>query len=194
MSPACQGLIFVTCFAASRQGGGESLPDDGEMAGRMRPTTGSSTCPRSSRNRSRRPRRWPRPSLPGSDSPRRTVHDLDALATQLENAYRGHARGAEELKRFAAAIRDLDGNTRAAHLARCHAPPVEMPERTAARIGCAMRRDQAAVGGVRTNLAVIGLRIGSVRAILFHSCGTPVAGSTRSARGPRVRIAMKRNR
>ena len=40
MSPACQGLIFVTCFAASRQGGGESLPDDGEMAGRMRPRAG----------------------------------------------------------------------------------------------------------------------------------------------------------
>ena len=68
-----------------------------------------------------------------------TVHDLDALATQLENAYRGRARGAEERKRFAAAIRELDGNTRAAHLARCHATPVELPERTAARIGCAMR-------------------------------------------------------
>ena len=38
MSPACQGLVFVICFAASRQGGGESLPDDGEMAGRMRPS------------------------------------------------------------------------------------------------------------------------------------------------------------
>ena len=38
MSPACQGLIFVICLAASRQGGGESLPDDGEMAGRMRPS------------------------------------------------------------------------------------------------------------------------------------------------------------
>ena len=43
-----------------------------------------------------------------------TVHDLDVLATQLENAYRGRARGAEERKRFAAAIRELDGNTRAA--------------------------------------------------------------------------------
>ena len=83
---------------------------------------------------------------------------------------------------------------RAAPLGLDHAPPVELPERTATRIGCAMRRDQAAVGGIRTNLAVIGLRIGSVGAILFHSCGTPVAGSTRSARGPRVRIAMKRNR
>ena len=68
-----------------------------------------------------------------------TVHDLDALATQLENAYRGRARGAVERKRFAAAIRELDGNTRAAHLARYHATPVELPERTAARIGCAMR-------------------------------------------------------
>ena len=67
------------------------------------------------------------------------MHDLDALATQLENVYRGRARGAEERKRFAAAIRELDGNTRAAHLARCQATPVEMPERTAARIGCAMR-------------------------------------------------------
>ena len=78
--------------------------------------------------------------------------------------------------------------TCAARFARCHATPVELPERTAARIGCAMRRDQAAVGGIRTNLAVIGLRIGSVGAILFRSCGTPVAGSTRSARGSRVSV------
>ena len=68
-----------------------------------------------------------------------TVHDLDALATQLENAYRGRARDAKERRLFAASIRELDGNTEAAHGARYHATPVEMPERTAARIGCAMR-------------------------------------------------------
>ena len=79
---------------------------------------------------------------------------------------------------------------RAAPLGLDHATPVEMPERTAACIGCVMRRDQAAVGGIRTNLAVIGLRICSVGAILFRSRGTPVAGSTRTARGPRVRIAI----
>ena len=68
-----------------------------------------------------------------------TVHDLYALATQLENAYRGRTRDAEERKFFAGAIRDLDGNTRAAHLARYHAAPVEMPERTAQRIGRTLR-------------------------------------------------------
>ena len=68
-----------------------------------------------------------------------TVHDLHALATQLENAYRGRTRDAEERKFFAGAIRDLDGNTRAAHLARYHAAPVEMPERTAQRIGRTLR-------------------------------------------------------
>ena len=35
-----------------------------------------------------------------------TVHDLDVLADQLENAYRGRTRDAEERERFAAAIRD----------------------------------------------------------------------------------------
>ena len=64
-----------------------------------------------------------------------TVHDLDALATQLENAYRGRTRDAEERRLFASAIRELDGNTRAAHGARYHAAPVEAPERTAERIG-----------------------------------------------------------
>ena len=64
-----------------------------------------------------------------------TVHDLDALAAQLENAYRGRTRDAEERRLFASAIRELDGNTRAAHVARYHAAPVEAPERTAERIG-----------------------------------------------------------
>ena len=67
------------------------------------------------------------------------MHDLYALATQLENAYRGRTRDAEERKLFAGAIRDLDGNTRAAHVARYHAAPVEMPERTAQRIGRTLR-------------------------------------------------------
>ena len=69
-----------------------------------------------------------------------TVHDPDTLAAQLENAYRGRAREAEERRRFAAAIRELDGNTRAAHLARCHAGPVEAPERLAPlAFGCTIR-------------------------------------------------------
>ena len=68
-----------------------------------------------------------------------TVHDLDELATQLENAYRGRTREAEERRRFAAAIRELDGKTKIAHVARYHASPVEWPERTAKRIGCTMR-------------------------------------------------------
>jgi len=68
-----------------------------------------------------------------------TVHDLDALAAQLENAYRGRTRGAEERRWYAAAIRELDGKTKIAHVARYHASPVEWPERTAKRIGCTMR-------------------------------------------------------
>jgi HEPN domain-containing protein len=68
-----------------------------------------------------------------------TVHDLDALATQLENAYRGRTHDAEERRLFAASIRELDGNTRAAHVARYHAAPVEAPERTAERIGRTLR-------------------------------------------------------
>lgn len=68
-----------------------------------------------------------------------TVHELDKLATQLENAYRGRTRDAEERKFFAAAIRELDGNTKAAHGARYEAVPVEWPERTAARIRSALQ-------------------------------------------------------
>ena len=68
-----------------------------------------------------------------------TVHDLDALATQLENAYRGRIRGAEDRRRFAAAIRKLDGNTKAAHKARYAKAPVEPPARTAARIASTLR-------------------------------------------------------
>ena len=62
------------------------------------------------------------------------VHDLDALATQLESAYRGRIRESGERRRFAAAIRALDGNTKAAHEARYHNGPVEPPARTAQRI------------------------------------------------------------
>ena len=68
-----------------------------------------------------------------------TVHDLDALAAQLENAYRGRIRGAEDRRRFATAIRALDGNTEAAHKARYHKGPVEPPSRTAERIASTLR-------------------------------------------------------
>ena len=68
-----------------------------------------------------------------------TVHDLDELAAQLENAYRGRVREAEDRRSFAAAIRALDGNTKAAHGARYEAVPVEMPDRTAARLRCTLR-------------------------------------------------------
>ncbi len=67
------------------------------------------------------------------------VHDLNALATQLENAYRGRTRGAGARRRFAAAIRALDGNTEAAHKARYHKGPVEPPARTAERISRTLR-------------------------------------------------------
>ena len=68
-----------------------------------------------------------------------TVHDLDALATQLRNAYRGRIRGAWDRRRFATAIRKLDGNTKAAHEARYHKGPVEPPSRTAERIASTLR-------------------------------------------------------
>lgn len=63
-----------------------------------------------------------------------TVHDLDALATQLEEAYRGRRQGEEDRKLFAGLIRELDGNTLAAHTARYSRQPVEMPERTVDRL------------------------------------------------------------
>ena len=62
------------------------------------------------------------------------VHDLDALATQLQNAYRGRIHESEERRRFAAAVRALDGNTKAAHEARYHKGPAEPPARTAQRV------------------------------------------------------------
>ena len=68
-----------------------------------------------------------------------TVHELDKLAVQLENAYRGRRREAEDRMSFAAAIRALDGNTKAAHEARYEAVPVEMPDRTIARVRCTLR-------------------------------------------------------
>ena len=68
-----------------------------------------------------------------------TVHDLNELAVQLENAYRGRTRDAEERKRFAAAIRAFDGNTEAARGARYHRGPVEPLVRTAERIACTLQ-------------------------------------------------------
>ena len=68
-----------------------------------------------------------------------TVHDLNVLARQLEDAYRGRRREAEERRGFAEALRELDGNTRAAHKARYAGEPVEMPSRTARRLGHTMR-------------------------------------------------------
>ena len=67
------------------------------------------------------------------------VHDLNALATQLENAYRGRVRGAEARQRFAATLRALDGNTKAAHEARYHNGPVERLARTTERIAGTLR-------------------------------------------------------
>ena len=64
---------------------------------------------------------------------------MNALATQLESAYRGRTRGAEARRRFAAAIRALDGNTKAAHEARYHKGPVERLTRTVVRIGSTLR-------------------------------------------------------
>lgn len=68
-----------------------------------------------------------------------TVHDLNELAAQLENAYRGRTRDAQERRRFAGAIRALDGNTEAAHGARYHRGPVEPLVRTAERIARTMQ-------------------------------------------------------
>ena len=67
------------------------------------------------------------------------VHDPNALATQLENAYRGRRRGAAERRRFAVAIQALDGNTEAAHGARYRKAPVETRERTVRRIADTLR-------------------------------------------------------
>ena len=62
------------------------------------------------------------------------VHDLEALADQLESAYRGRRGGEEERRSFASAIRGLNGDTRAAHAARYSRRPVEDPSRTVERI------------------------------------------------------------
>lgn len=62
------------------------------------------------------------------------AHDLEALATQLESAYRGRREGEEERRSFASAIRGLNGDTRAAHVARYSRRPVEDPSRTVERI------------------------------------------------------------
>ena len=62
-----------------------------------------------------------------------TTHELNELATQLQNAYRGR-RGGEERRLFAQAIRDLNGNTRAAHGARYARGQVEVPADTVERL------------------------------------------------------------
>ena len=67
------------------------------------------------------------------------VHDLNVLATQLESAYRGRTRDAAARRRFAAAIRALDGNSKAAHEARYAEGPVEPPARTAERVASTLR-------------------------------------------------------
>ena len=61
------------------------------------------------------------------------THELNELATQLENAYRGR-RGGEGRRRFALAIRALNGNTRAAHGARYARGQVEAPADTVERL------------------------------------------------------------
>lgn len=61
------------------------------------------------------------------------THELNELATQLENAYRGR-RGGEERRRFAQVIRALNGNTRAAHGARYAGVRVEEPAATVERL------------------------------------------------------------
>ena len=62
-----------------------------------------------------------------------TTHELNELATQLENAYRGR-RGGEARRLFARALRDLNGNTRAAHGARYAGVRVEEPADTVERL------------------------------------------------------------
>ena len=52
------------------------------------------------------------------------THELNELAAQLENAYRGR-RGGAARRLFARAIRELNGNARAAHGARYDREPVE---------------------------------------------------------------------
>lgn len=74
------------------------------------------------------------------------AHDLEALAAQLESAYRGRRKGEEERRSFASAIRGLNGNTRAAHAARYLRRPVEDPSRTVERI---IRTLELQIGWVR---------------------------------------------
>ena len=61
------------------------------------------------------------------------THELNELATQLENAYRGRRDG-EERRRFAQAIRALNGNARAARGARYARRQVEVPADTVERL------------------------------------------------------------
>ena len=60
------------------------------------------------------------------------THELDELAKQLENACRGR-RGGEARRLLAQAIRELNGNTRAAHGARYARGRVEEPADTVVR-------------------------------------------------------------
>ena len=61
------------------------------------------------------------------------THELNELAAQLENAYRSR-RDAGERRRYADAIRGLNGNARAAHGARYAKVPVEEPRHTVQRL------------------------------------------------------------
>ena len=61
------------------------------------------------------------------------THELNELATQLENACRGR-RGGEARRLLAQAIRELNGNTRAAHGARYAGVRVEEPADTVVRL------------------------------------------------------------
>ena len=62
-----------------------------------------------------------------------TTHELNELATQLENAYRGR-RGGDERRLFAQAIRELNGNPQAAYGARYTRGQVEAPADTVERL------------------------------------------------------------
>lgn len=100
------------------------------------------------------------------------THELNELAMQLENAYRGR-RGGEERRRFAQAIRALNGNTRTAHGARYASVRVEEPADTVERLlrvqrlqtrwirSCAERRPemQAPAGALGRRIATVAERL-----------------------------------
>ena len=99
------------------------------------------------------------------------THELNELATQLENAYRGH-RGGDERRRFAHAIRDLNGNTRAAQGARYARGQIEAPAHTVERL----------------------LRVQRLQTRWIRSCAErhPEIGAPARALGQRIARAAKR--